>query len=166
MLVLGGRHLWLSFSELSPRPEQWPNTASQTLGHRPACWHKRRCTVANLQSTEDDIELQPLRAEQRVTSISPRLAWLIFLGLGIFLWLVREILLPFVIAAAAAFVLSPVVDWLSARFGLRRWMTAAGVALLLLGLVVLIGFSCNRATLRRCQKSSPQTRQRRLHREG
>jgi predicted PurR-regulated permease PerM len=56
-----------------------------------------------------------------------------------FLWLVRSILLPFVIAGAVAFVCSPAVDWLAGKLSVRRWVAALAIFALLLGLAMLAG---------------------------
>lgn len=52
-----------------------------------------------------------------------------------FLFAIREILLPFILAAAIAFILTPLVDYLERRFHLRRWAVAAAVYLTLLALL-------------------------------
>ena len=57
-------------------------------------------------------------------------------ALAVFVFLVRSILAPFVIAAILAYVFSPVVVWLEQRTKLPR---AAAVALFVLALLVPIG---------------------------
>lgn len=59
----------------------------------------------------------------------------------VFLYYVRAILLPFVLAAAIAFVATPVVEWLDRRIrGLPRWGAAVIVYFALLALVAAIGY--------------------------
>ncbi|HXW71927.1 MAG TPA: AI-2E family transporter [Methylocella sp.] len=79
--------------------------------------------------------------EPPVTSISPRFALLIFVGIGIFLWLVRAILLPFVIAGAIAFVFSPAVDWLAKVEYVPRWVAAAWAFVVIVAIAGLFGYA-------------------------
>lgn len=61
-----------------------------------------------------------------------------WLALGAFLallWLARSVLPPFVLAAITAYVLSPLVDTLSARFRTSRLLAAAGLYVVTLGVV-------------------------------
>jgi predicted PurR-regulated permease PerM len=51
----------------------------------------------------------------------------------VFLFFVREILLPFIIAAAIAFILTPAVDYVHRRSGLRRWIVAAAIFIVFVG---------------------------------
>ncbi len=53
----------------------------------------------------------------------------------VFLFFVREILLPFILAAAIAFVLTPVIDHSAKRLGIWRWVVA-----MLAYLVVIASF--------------------------
>jgi predicted PurR-regulated permease PerM len=68
-----------------------------------------------------------------------RVRWWIGLGLAalVLLWLLRDALLPFVVAFGIAFLLDPLVDWLEQR-GLGRSLASALV--LVLFLLVLVGF--------------------------
>jgi predicted PurR-regulated permease PerM len=95
--------------------------------------------MTDILSKRQDIEIPRVSEEQAIKSISPRSAWMIFLGIGVFLWLVRRILLPFVIAGAVAFVCYPAVDWLAAKQSVRRWVAAVEVFLFLLAIAVLVG---------------------------
>jgi len=61
-------------------------------------------------------------------------------GLVVFLYLVRSILLPFVITGIVAYVCTPLVDTLAARSRLPRWLFAVGVVLLLMVLVALFAW--------------------------
>ncbi|HVS77574.1 MAG TPA: AI-2E family transporter, partial [Steroidobacteraceae bacterium] len=58
----------------------------------------------------------------------------------VFLYFVREILLPFAVAGIVAFVATPFVDWLAARTRLPRSLYAVGVLFALLGLAALLGW--------------------------
>jgi predicted PurR-regulated permease PerM len=104
---------------------------------------KRRQTGAGYVTTDSpkrpDAEIPHVPEDQAVKSVPPRSAWMIFLGIGVFLWLVRAILLPFVVAGAIAFACSPAVDWLAAKFSVRRWKAAVGVFVVLLTLSVVAG---------------------------
>jgi predicted PurR-regulated permease PerM len=53
---------------------------------------------------------------------------------------VREVLLPFVLAAALAFILTPVVDKVQRRLKIPRWIVAAIVYLVLVGCLGLLGY--------------------------
>ena len=57
----------------------------------------------------------------------------------VFLFFVRHILLPFILAAALAFVLTPVVDFLQRRSRLPRWVSA--LAIYVFVLVALAGLA-------------------------
>ncbi|MDW6024667.1 AI-2E family transporter [Mesorhizobium sp. BAC0120] len=61
----------------------------------------------------------------------------------IFAYLVRSILLPFVIAGVVAYLFTPVLDWLDRRSRLPRWVFALLVLLLVMsavaGIVILAG---------------------------
>lgn len=74
------------------------------------------------------------------TSVS---RWLAFVALGFVLWVARGVLPPFIIAGILAYVLSPLVDQLAARTGVRRPLVALGVFVVVLlvvfGLVWIAG---------------------------
>ncbi len=61
-------------------------------------------------------------------------------ALLVFLYIIRSILLPFVLAAILAFVCVPVIDWAQQRTGLPRWAVASGVLVVLLAVVAGAGF--------------------------
>lgn len=61
--------------------------------------------------------------------------WMLFIVLLIFLYQVRGILGPFVIAGAIAYIFSMVVDRIQARFRLPRALTVAILYLLVLGVI-------------------------------
>lgn len=58
----------------------------------------------------------------------------------LFLFFVREILLPFILAAAIAFILTPVVDALEARLKIPRWTVATAVYLGVVAVFGLLGY--------------------------
>lgn len=64
--------------------------------------------------------------------------WLGTAGILLFLYLVRGILPPFLIGAALAYLISPVVDNLSRRWHLPRLVAALGLYLVFLLVVALI----------------------------
>lgn len=88
---------------------------------------------------EPEIHIPRLSEQDAVKSISPRTEAVVLIAILIFLYLVRIILLPFVIAGAIAFVFAPAVDWLAARLATPRWVAATVIFLLLLGLAILLG---------------------------
>ena len=63
----------------------------------------------------------------------------VVVGIVVFLYLVKAILLPFVVAAIVAFVATPLVDWLAARTRVPRWLYALAVLLAIMGLGALLG---------------------------
>jgi predicted PurR-regulated permease PerM len=64
----------------------------------------------------------------------------VFTVIFVFLYLIRNILLPFVISGIVAFVCSPAVDWISMRIRVPRWLAAVGVLLLIFALTALFGY--------------------------
>jgi predicted PurR-regulated permease PerM len=71
-------------------------------------------------------------------SSSPTIV-VVVVGLFAFLYFVRDILLPFVVAAIVAFVATPLVDRLAARTRAPRWVYALGVLVAILGLGTILG---------------------------
>jgi predicted PurR-regulated permease PerM len=61
-------------------------------------------------------------------------------GLLLFLYLIREILFPFVFAGIVAYVCTPLVDWLALRTRAPRWVFALLVLITLMALAALIGW--------------------------
>jgi predicted PurR-regulated permease PerM len=57
-----------------------------------------------------------------------------------FLYLIRSILLPFVLAAIVAYVCTPLIDLLALRTRVHRWVYALLVLLTLMGIVAVIGY--------------------------
>ncbi len=62
------------------------------------------------------------------------------LFLLVFVYLVRDVLLPFFLAFIVAYMLDPPVDWLEARWGLNRVSATVMVLTLLTLLLVLLGY--------------------------
>jgi predicted PurR-regulated permease PerM len=73
--------------------------------------------------------------------------WLALAALVILLWVARGVLPPFIVALILAYILSPLVDELSARTGVRRAWVALAVFVVVLavvvGLVWLVGARLN-----------------------
>src|SRR5690242_4924004 len=59
----------------------------------------------------------------------------------LFLYAVRPILLPFVIAGAIAYVCSPLICWLMQKTNSPRWTIATGLYVLILGIATAIIWS-------------------------
>lgn len=79
--------------------------------------------------------------------------WFYFvLSAGIVMYLLRKILIPFFVAGAFAYLLSPIVNWLVRRMRLRRWMAILVVYIVLLGalgaFVVLVGPTLKNQTVK------------------
>jgi predicted PurR-regulated permease PerM len=86
---------------------------------------------------EREPDREPVRAPvERIAAIA---TIAMFVAVGVFLYLVREVLMPFVVAGIIAFVCTPLVDALAARTRAPRWLFALTVLLVLLGLTVLAG---------------------------
>ena len=64
---------------------------------------------------------------------------LVIAAIAIVLYLIKPILLPFVVAGIVAYVCTPLLDWLAARTGLPRALFAVLLFLLLLGMAGMIG---------------------------
>jgi predicted PurR-regulated permease PerM len=69
-------------------------------------------------------------------------ALVIVIGIVIFLYLVKSILIPFVFAGIVAYVCAPMVDRMEQRTGWPRWPFAVAVLVLLFGAVTLVGYYC------------------------
>ncbi len=70
----------------------------------------------------------------------PNTALVIVVVVGLFLYLVRGILLPFVLAGIVAYLCSPLVDRLAARTGLARWPFALAVVVGLMALAAALAW--------------------------
>ena len=75
----------------------------------------------------------------RVERFSNATTITVVVGIIVFLYFVKAILLPFVVAAIVAFVATPLVDWLAARTRAPRWVYALAALLAIMGLGALIG---------------------------
>jgi len=78
----------------------------------------------------------PAAASRRTTTLT--LA--IFAGVMVVLYLIRDILFPFVFAGVLAYVCTPPIDWLARRTRAPRWMFAVLVLMVLMILAALIGW--------------------------
>jgi predicted PurR-regulated permease PerM len=78
----------------------------------------------------------PATASRRTTTLT--LA--IFAGLMVVLYLIRDILFPFVFAGVLAYVCTPPIDWLAHRTRAPRWIYAVLVLLALMSVAALIGW--------------------------
>jgi predicted PurR-regulated permease PerM len=74
---------------------------------------------------------QELRASATVVGV--------VVALIIFVYLVREILLPFVFAGILAYIFTPLVDWLTLRTRGPRWLFAVAVLLAIMVLAAIFG---------------------------
>jgi len=64
----------------------------------------------------------------------------IFGGVLVFLYLIRDILFPFVFAGIVAYVCTPLIDWLAARTRAPRWLFAVLVLIALMAVAALIAW--------------------------
>jgi predicted PurR-regulated permease PerM len=64
----------------------------------------------------------------------------VFAGLLLFLYLIRDVLFPFVFAGILAYLCTPLVDWLAAHSRAPRWIFALLVLAALMGIAALIGW--------------------------
>jgi len=76
----------------------------------------------------------------RLERISTVTAITVMVSIAVFLYLVRAILLPFVLGAIVAFVCTPLIDALAARTRWPRWIFALAVLGVLLGAAALAVF--------------------------
>lgn len=88
----------------------------------------------------------------RVEQFSNLTTITVVVGLIVFLYFVKAILLPFVVSAIVAFVATPLVDWLAARTRLPRWLYALGVLFTLMALGTLLGLLGAPPLLREVQR--------------
>jgi predicted PurR-regulated permease PerM len=94
----------------------------------------------------------PGSAHGRVDRSSNLTIVTVVVGLVVFLYFVKDILLPFVVAGIVAFVTTPLVDWLAARTRLPRWVYALAVLCGILGLGALLGLLGAPPLLRELQR--------------
>jgi predicted PurR-regulated permease PerM len=85
--------------------------------------------------------------------------WPLAVGISavlVFLFFIRTILLPFVLAAAAAFLLTPAIDWAHRRFGVRRWIVGALIYVLVLAILGLLLVLFGGLVMRDLSETVPQ----------
>ncbi len=82
----------------------------------------------------------------------PSAAVTIVVVVAVFLYLVRRILLPFVVAGIVAYVCTPLIDWLAARVRLPRWVFALAVVLVLMAFAALVAWLGVPAMLRETER--------------
>jgi predicted PurR-regulated permease PerM len=84
------------------------------------------------------------RQRERGMSLVPSRSltpWVVGLGAAaVLLHLLRNILLPFVIAGVVAYLCAPLVDWLMVRTRLPRWVVALCLLAILMAIAALVGF--------------------------
>jgi len=78
-------------------------------------------------------------AANRDPQLSPVTALAVIVAIVAFLYLVRNILLPFVLAGIVAYVFTPLIDWFDRHSRLPRWCFALIILLLLMGLAAIVG---------------------------
>jgi predicted PurR-regulated permease PerM len=89
------------------------------------------------------------------TSVSK---WIVLAALAVLLWVARGVLPPFIVAGILAYVLSPLVDELAARSGIRRQLVALGVfavVVLVIGGLVWVAGARLGAELRAIAREGP-----------
>ena len=85
-------------------------------------------------------EPEPVPLPGRVARISTATTITVIVAVVVFLYLVRGILLPFVLAGVISYVCTPMIDWLAAQTRWPRWLFASGVLLGLMALAALLCF--------------------------
>ncbi|HEU5016722.1 MAG TPA: AI-2E family transporter [Pseudolabrys sp.] len=78
--------------------------------------------------------------EARIELRSSLTAIGIILALIIFIYIVQQILLPFVVAGIIAYIFTPLVDWLHRRLCWPRWIFATAVLLILMIITAAVFF--------------------------
>jgi predicted PurR-regulated permease PerM len=68
----------------------------------------------------------------------PQTRWILLLVVLLFLWIVRGILAPFVVAAIFAFALTPVIDRIEARWRIRRAALVGSLYVVTIGATALV----------------------------
>src|SRR5579862_7126943 len=87
--------------------------------------------------------MTPARSDEPMRrALSAPAVTIVLVSYGVvgFLYLIRSILLPFVLAGIVAFVCAPLIDWLARGSPRRHWLIATGVLLALMALVAGLGY--------------------------
>ena len=92
--------------------------------------------VHDAQSARRD----PAPTQSRRTRPTTLVTFAIVAGIVVFLYLVQDILLPFVLGGIVAYICTPLIDWLNRRTGLPRFALAMGVLVILMAVAALFGF--------------------------
>ena len=87
---------------------------------------------------EDAAPAERSRAPRALDSGETRAIMLVAAALVIFLYLIRFILLPFVLAGVIAYICTPLLDWAAQRTRWPRLLFAVGLFVLLLGVAWLV----------------------------
>ena len=90
------------------------------------------------QRNDEQRAIERARAAGPLDSGETRAIMIGAVVLTIFLYFIKLILLPFVLAGIVAYILTPVLDWAAKRTGLPRVLLAVALFLLLFGLTVLV----------------------------
>jgi predicted PurR-regulated permease PerM len=90
------------------------------------------------QAGESSPELPHRQVSEHVRRASGRATTVVLVVIVLFLYGIRSVLLPFVLAGAAAYACTPVVNWLTARTRLPRLLWAIAVFCLLAGILAAI----------------------------
>jgi len=92
--------------------------------------------VQDAQSAPRD-PARPQSPRPRTTTLA---TFAVIAGIALFLYLVRDILLPFVLGGIVAYICTPLIDWLNRRTGLPRFAIAMIVLVVLMTVAALFGF--------------------------
>ena len=90
------------------------------------------------QRSDEQRAIERARAAGPLDSGETRAIMIGAVVLTIFLYFIKLILLPFVLAGIVAYILTPVLDWAAKRSGLPRVLLAVVLFLLLFGLTALV----------------------------
>ena len=90
------------------------------------------------QRSDEQRVIERARAAGPLDSGETRAIMIGAVVLTIFLYFIKLILLPFVLAGIVAYILTPVLDWAAKRSGLPRVLLAVVLFLLLFGLTALV----------------------------
>ena len=83
---------------------------------------------------------EPEGEHEAAVSVNTVAVLLIVFAILLLFYLIHAVLLPFVLAGGAAFVLTPLIDWLTRKMRARRGFVAMAVFLALAALVALAGY--------------------------